>query len=271
MANAVKYVQTFFTSATMTNHSTTYPFLAYCVRAAQQCNGPRNRGGERWIANWKSHVLKMYGSNDDDALRRAYAEVIVGEYARRYGDKVDGWWFDHARFGDLPLLRDVIKKANPNAILAFNVRAYHAKSYKRILKRTGTRVLEGKNPCADYTAGHPTPLRAALPGDDRNLGMIESIEATEDGFFYADGGGGARLGHVFMPVHARWNDGDDVAWTEDRAAEWMRRVVKSGGAWTWNVPLLNSASRLKAVGADFAGRVNARLRTSDEGDGGDEL
>ena len=36
-----------------------------------------------------------------------------------------------------------------------------------------------------------------------------------------------------MPMHEKWNSGDKVMWPEDQALEWMGRVLKAGGAWTW--------------------------------------
>lgn len=248
------------------------------VHTAQLHNGARNAREEAWIENWKSYVLDAYGSNDQEALKRAYAEVIVGEYAERYGDKIDGWWFDHARYGNVPLLRDVCKRANPRAILAYNGAnlggpatkgGKHGRRMKGKPRRFRSKTLGGNNPFADYTSGHPTPLRRALPSDARNLGMIESVEATSDGFFYAKGT--ATLGHLFMPMHARWNGGRGPMWTEEQAVTWMRRVLEAGGAWTWNVPLSNNTSRLRANSNEFASRVSLSLRKSDEGNASDEL
>ena len=56
---------------------------------------------------------------------------------------ISGWWFDHASFGNIPLLHDICKKANPKTILAFN--------YGKLGE------LHNSNPdYEDYTYGHPS-------------------------------------------------------------------------------------------------------------------
>ena len=45
----------------------------------------------------------------------------------------------------------------------------------------------------------------------------------------------ASLAHVFMPTSETWNGGLRIVWNVDQATEWMKRVVDSNGAWTWNV------------------------------------
>ena len=117
-------------------------------------HGPDDKRAEKPIDNWKSYVREKYGSDDEETLKKAYAKVIVKEYAERYGSKVDGWWFDHASFGNIPLLHDVCKKANPETILAFNK------------GRLGK--VQNNNPdYEDYTCGHPSKA-----SDKRNLPMV---------------------------------------------------------------------------------------------------
>jgi hypothetical protein len=53
-------------------------------------------------------------------LQIAYAQVIATYYANRYGSLVDGWWFDQANYANIPLLRSVVKAANPNTVAIFN-------------------------------------------------------------------------------------------------------------------------------------------------------
>jgi len=43
------------------------------------------------------------------------------------------------------------------------------------------------------------------------------------------------LAHVFMPLADKWNSGN-IVFGLQQAREWMVRVLRAGGAWTWNVP-----------------------------------
>ena len=47
----------------------------------------------------------MYGAT----LKRAFAEIVVGEYAERYGNKVSGFWFDQGLQADMSRLHDVVR------------------------------------------------------------------------------------------------------------------------------------------------------------------
>ena len=199
----------------------------------------------RGVANWKAWVQAQYGSSDVDTLKKAYAEVIVREFAQRYGTKIDGWWFDHASFGNIDLIHREITQANPTAIVAFNC------------GKLG--VTENSNPdYEDFTLGHPTPLRRVPASSEKNLLMVTSIEETENGFVIKDGK--PSLGHMFMPMKNRWNSGADIVWSEEQAVEWMQRVLKAGGSWTWNVPLDDKNSILENDTAQFAKTVGAQLR-----------
>ena len=75
---------------------------------------------------WKQYVRDHpnYGSDDDATLQRAYAELIVREYARKFngvnGPLIDGWWFDQGTYANFALIHEVIVAENPNAAIAFN-------------------------------------------------------------------------------------------------------------------------------------------------------
>jgi len=116
-----------------------------------------------------------------------------------------------------------------------------------------------------------------------NLNMVQQIEAGDNGYLYVDGK--PSLGHMYMrkliiypsyhiiynlirlfdrlsfwlAMFERWNSGDDVVWTEKQAEEWMRRVLGTGGAWTWNVPSIDDESSLSYEGVEFATRVGLQL------------
>ena len=201
------------------------------------------------VDRWAAYVKKEYGDSDEATLKRAYAQIIVREYAERYGEKIDGWWFDHAAFGDMDLLREVCREANPQCVLTFN---------KGTLPS-----LANENPgYEDYVCGHPDPCRTVSPSDAANLPMVEAAEESRGGFVYADDGDGVSrpsLCHLFMPMCETWCMGDSVVWTEEQAEKWMSRVLDAGGAWTWNVPADDARSMLQENAVEFAAKVDLRL------------
>jgi hypothetical protein len=224
-----------------------YKVLAYMATEgpAKLKHGTNNGRGSQGVENWKAWVKEHYGSSDEASLKKAYAEVIVREFAQRYGTKIDGWWFDHASFGNIDLIHREITQANPTVIVAFN------------WGELG--ITANSNPdYEDYTFGHPIPLRRVPANSPNNLPMVTSIEATEDGFVSRDGK--PSLGHLFMPMKNRWNSGKDVVWPEAQAVDWMQRVLQAGGAWTWNVPFNDKTSQLDPAAVDFAKRVGSQLR-----------
>jgi hypothetical protein len=223
-----------------------YKVLVYMATQgpAQLKHGPHNETDAKRVANWKAWVKTNYGSDDTPTLKKAYAEVIVREFAQRYGTQIDGWWFDHSSFGNIKLIHKEVTKANPKAVVAFC---------------SGLGTIENKNPdYEDYTAGHPIPMRREQASTPQNLRMIESIEKSQNGFLIKEGK--ASLGHVFMPMKDKWNKGKNIVWTEAQAVEWMQRVLQAGGAWTWNVPCHDGSSKLNPACVEFMKRVGAKLR-----------
>ena len=110
--------------------------------------------------------------------------------------------------------------------------------------------------------GHPNPCRTVSPSDAANLPMVEAAEESRGGFVHADDGDGVSrpsLCHLFMPMCETWCMGDEVVWTEERAGEWMSRVLDAGGAWTWNVPADDARSVLQEDAVEFAAKVGLRL------------
>ncbi|KAL7551359.1 hypothetical protein ACHAWF_014548 [Thalassiosira exigua] len=192
------------------------------------------------VDNWTAYVEERYGSSSAGTLKKAYAEVIVKEFADRYGSKIDGWWFDHASFGSIPDVHKTVKDANPKALLSFS---------NHIWWRHGG--LRNNNPgYEDFTSGHPIPMRRGPANNTWNYPMVTSIEGSDHGYFYEEGE--SSLGHVFMPMYGRWNNGGKIVWPRDQAVEWMGRVLDAGGAWTWNIPSHDNKSRLRGSSVNFA-------------------
>ena len=228
--------------------------IAYCATQgpAMLKHGARNaydsvdEGGGVFSSvamdNWSDYVLSVYGDTEIETFKRAYAEVIIDEYARRYGTLIDGWWFDHAGLGNIPLLHDIVTSYNPNTVIAFN---------------TGQKIpLTNNNPdYENFTAGHPTPIAQVPASDLANLPMLTSLEGTRDGYFDA---GRRSLGHMFMPMQTRWNSGD-IVWTLEQAVDWQGRATNAGGAWTWNVDTDDRNSQLALPQVTFMESILAEL------------
>lgn len=160
------------------------------------------------IEIWKNYVASK-GMTPEEGV----AEIIVKYYSQKYGNKISGWWFDHAAYGDVSLLRAAALSGNPNAVVTFNV--------------GGSAELK-TNKESDFTAGHPTPMKQAPPSSDVNLLSIEMMEKNN----YVD----TSLAHFFPPMQMLWNSGDP-AFTTEKAVEWTMRMVKAGGSMTWAVAL----------------------------------
>ena len=186
--------------------------------------------------NWEAFVKNEYGITGTptyDDYTRAYAEVIVDEYAARYGALIDGYWFDNGTM-DAALLKSIIETHNPNVVATYN----------------------SQSGLSDYADGHPTPVVQERASNDINYDyLIKPVECSQDG--YIDHDGGVSLGHAFMMLQWRWNSGELVWLNEeggdytngkdiddngqvgdqltDKAADWMERMLNAGGAWTWNL------------------------------------
>eukprot|EP00040_Diaphanoeca_grandis_P019475 m.102857 g.102857 ORF g.102857 m.102857 type:complete len:562 (-) comp27444_c0_seq1:337-2022(-) len=196
------------------------------------------------MENWAEWVNTTYGNVTLDTLKYAYANNIIKEFADRYGSKIGGWWFDHADFGNIPLLHKIITDANPDITVAFN---------------RGLKVpLINNNPgFEDFTSGHPNPVQRTPANNSANLGMLTSIEQANHGLLN-DGAGRLSLGHMFMPLQTVWNSGD-IVWPIEQAAEWQDRAMCAHGAWTWNIATNDAMSSLAATPVEFLKSLQERI------------
>jgi hypothetical protein len=187
--------------------------------------------------NWEGYVQSVYGNTTRDTYKRAFAEIIVDEYAERYGTLIDGWWFDNGPDSmNAPLLHDIVTTYNADVAIAFN----------------------GSSNENDFINGHPAVLTKNLVSDDINeTKMLLPIEASTDGYI-VQADGQKALGHMFMAAHERWNSGS-IVWTVDKAADWVERCTQAGGAWTWNVDVSPGASNLRADTVTLMQDVQAQI------------
>ena len=175
-----------------------------------------------YMKNWSDHVASIYGNSDRETLMNAFADIIMDEYAARYGDKIDGWWFDQGAHANNTRLSETVRRHNPNVVAAFNYGQH-------------VPLVNNLPGIEDYTSGHPNPVKLTPPSSMDNYPMLTSIENTIDGFLEAEGE--KSLGHMFMPLCETWNGiGTSRVWNESQAVEWMARATDANGAWTWNIP-----------------------------------
>nr|WRH08260.1 hypothetical protein [uncultured bacterium]WRX36736.1 putative fucanase [uncultured bacterium] len=160
------------------------------------------------IDNWMTYVKSR-----EMTPKQAVAEIIVKEYSLRYGTKISAWWFDHPKYGDIPMLEKAARAGNPDVTLTFSVGEF-------------SKLITC--PESDFTAGHPTPMKKQSASSKENEVAITLIEQNN----YIDG----SLGHFFPPMQETWNSGKPVFETE-QALDWTMRIIKAKGAITWAVAL----------------------------------
>lgn len=174
---------------------------------------------------WDKYVESVPMTNNE-----ALGELVVGYYAKRYGNKIHGWWFDGAGVldkDDRLLWRKLVREGNPEAMVAFN-------------RMAGPPFRS--TPECDVFGGHPTPRSREHFWSLVNLPMIEGVESgawmDPEGKPVDEPGMGA-LGHVFMGMQDRWNSGK-CEFPPEQAIEWTQRVLSAGGMYTWHGPRTQS-------------------------------
>ncbi|MEP4889934.1 MAG: LamG domain-containing protein [Aliiglaciecola sp.] len=169
---------------------------------------------------WRDYVLVNYPSTSLHHSFQLALVNIVETLSLRYGDLIDGWWFDHATYGDYRLLPDAARAGNSDAVVALGL---------------AEDVYLGNNPEVpeDFTGGHPTPLTRTVSSSDINLPMLTAIEATANGVFPAiEEDDVDAVGQMFMPLQQSWNGGT-VVFSEAKGSDWLNRALNANGAYTW--------------------------------------
>jgi len=95
------------------------PYVDTCVECPSLTFIPSDCACAPSVLKWIRHVESLYGVNNVFTLQRAYAEIIVAEYAARYSD-LAGFWFDRAEMADVPAVRAAVRQYLPRAAVAFN-------------------------------------------------------------------------------------------------------------------------------------------------------
>lgn len=141
-------------------------------------------------------------------------ESVIREWSERWGEKVDGWWFDGCffpnsmyRFRDAPNFETFAAAAragNPNSAIAFNPSL--------------TIRISSVSPYEDYSGGEvvfPERMEISRVFD----GMIDGVQL-----------------HVLSRLGERWGMGEP-RFTTEKAIEYSKKVTDAEGVVTWDVPV----------------------------------
>jgi alpha-L-fucosidase len=172
-------------------------------------------------------------------------EQVIGKWSKRWGTKVDGWWFDGCywpnamyRTPEAPNFESFAAAAragNPNAAVAFNPGVVY-----RNLSMT---------PHEDYIAG------------EMNDPALATIKRATDG--KVDG----CQAHMLSYLGKTWGTGEP-RFTADQVVQFTRNVVRDGAAVTWDVPIQKDGTiaaayleQMTAVGKAMAEGPGTRATT----------
>lgn len=142
-------------------------------------------------------------------------EQIITEWSKRWGNKVDGWWFDGCYWPNIMYRSETApnfksftaaaRAGNPNSIVGFN-----GGVIPRLLSLT---------PYEDYTAGEES--RPEL------LTIIRHYDGKVDG----------KQMHVLSYLGQKWGMGNIPRYSNEEAISFSKVLLDGGGAITWDVPI----------------------------------
>ncbi len=141
-------------------------------------------------------------------------ERVITEWSVRWGNRVDGWWFDGCYWPNIMYRREAApnfktfaaaaRTGNPNSIVAFNTGVMYR--------------LIGITPFEDYIAG------------EINKTDQVSINHPYDGKI-----DGEQI-HVLSFLAEKWGIGSP-RFTEEQIVSYTRKLLDAGGAITWDAPI----------------------------------
>ena len=199
------------------------------------CHGP----GDARSAEWNK---KSTTRDHRDVEHMLAWEKVTREWAVRWGTNISGWWFDGCytpnqlyNFPDAPNFQSFAAAAragNPNAVLAFN---------RGVIDR-----VISITPFEDYSAGEINELQTTLIRGATRDGLVD----------------GARI-HKLSYLGETWGRGEPRYTNLDNVViPWTLKIVKAGGAMTWDVPVQpngsitdNYLAQLRAIGKAVADRT----------------
>lgn len=174
---------------------------------------------------WKNYLTRNGISNHQGTAE------IIRYYSKKYGDKIDGWWFDHGKWGDSQSYIKAARSGNPVAAVAWNEK--HKSGYAwpdsvSPYKKRKVWVLTSSAENSDFTDGHISLTKYNPPWWQGNELLVKQVESCN----YISG----IRPHIFIPLQSTWRGGDEM-FPIDTAISWTKRVINTGGAITWAAAL----------------------------------
>jgi Alpha-L-fucosidase len=141
-------------------------------------------------------------------------QQVIEEWSRRWGSKVEGWWFDGCYFPNTMYhsaeppnfgsFAAAARAGNPNSALAFNPGVFNR--------------LYSQTPHGDYTAGE-------INAPDQ-VDVHRGYDGLHDG---------AQV-HILSFLGTKWGMGTP-RFTTDEVIAYTKKTFDHGGAVTWDVPV----------------------------------
>lgn len=142
-------------------------------------------------------------------------ESIIREWSLRWGNQIDGWWFDGCYWPNI-----MYRAEQPPNFASFAAAARAGNPHSII----------GFNPGVVYRSLSVTPHEDYIAGEIDKPELI-SIRRAVDG--KVDG----TQVHVLSFLGTKWGMGEP-RFTSQQVTGWTQQVLDAGGAMTWDVPVL---------------------------------
>jgi alpha-L-fucosidase len=153
------------------------------------------------------------GPNANHQFQRNW-EAIIKEWSQRWGNKIDGWWFDGCYW--------------PN-IMYRNEQTPNFASFAAAARAGNPESIVGFNPGVVYRTLSITPYEDYTAGEIDKPEFI-SIKRSYDG--KVDG----KQIHVLSFLGKTWGMGDP-RFTSDQIIGFSNQVIQAEGAITWDTPV----------------------------------
>ena len=141
-------------------------------------------------------------------------EQIIRDWSLRWGDEVDGWWFDGCYWPNL-----MYRSAEPPNFASFATAARAGNPASAVAFNPGVvpRILS-LTPHEDYTAGEIN--------DPNRVEIRRAVDGKIDG---------AQV-HILSYLGRTWGMGQPRFSTE-QVVRWSQSIHRQGGVMTWDVPI----------------------------------
>jgi hypothetical protein len=157
---------------------------------------------------------------------------IITEWSERWGSKVQGWWFDGVVYGSA-----MYNFASPPNWDSFAAAARSGNRTSIIAFNNGpNNPIDAVAPQEDYTAGEEN--YGALGIFSNSRWMTAPADATE-------GANSQVMTHVLTFAGSWWAQGNSPYNTTPQLISATNSIVNPGGAFTWDMPLINPSGLIE--------------------------